>query len=140
MNILKVLTDKRIKGNIGEDATAKYLMKRKYKILERNYVEEDHEIDIIAENKEYICFVEVKTRSENAKNPYELLPRDAVDYKKRQSIISAARIFASVQNTDKKFRFDVSEVFLDGNKAVTKIDYLENAFTLNDEYKQRYRR
>ncbi len=54
MNILKIFTEKRIIGNIGEDAVVKYLKKNHYKILERNYVMGDHEIDIIAENDEYI--------------------------------------------------------------------------------------
>ena len=140
MNILKVLTERRIKGNIGEDGVAKYLKRNGYKILRRNYVEEGHEIDIIAENKEYISFVEVKTRTKSAKNPYDLLPRDAVDLKKRKSIISSARVFASFQNTDKKFRFDVAEVYLDENKKVLEINYIENAFTLNESTDHRYRK
>ena len=50
MQILKIRTEKRITGNIGEDAACKYLRKNKYKILKRNYVSNGHEIDIIAEN------------------------------------------------------------------------------------------
>ena len=87
MNILKVITEKRIKGNIGEVGVAKFLKKNGYKILERNYVADGHEIDIIARNKEHICFVEVKTRSDDAKNTYGVRPADAVDYNKRKSII-----------------------------------------------------
>ena len=130
MNILKALTEKRIKGNIGEDAVCKYLKRRKYKILYRNYVADGHEIDIIAEEKEHICFVEVKSRTEGAANPYDMLPRDAVDLKKQQSIIKAARVFAGTVGRDKKFRFDVAEVYLDQSKKAKEINYIENAFVL----------
>ena len=130
MNILKVLTERRIKGNIAEDAVCKYLKRRKYKILYRNYVADGHEIDIIAEEKEHICFVEVKSRSENALNPYDMLPRDAVDKNKQKSIITAARVFASSTGQRKKFRFDVAEVYIGKNNKADKINYLENAFVL----------
>lgn len=130
MNILKALTDKRIKGNIAEEAVCKYLKRRGYKILSQNYVADGHEIDIVAEEKEHICFVEVKSRTEDAKNPFDMLPRDAVDLKKQQSIISAARVFAAYSYGRKKFRFDIAEVFLDKNKKVNNINYIENAFVL----------
>ena len=51
------------KGKIGEKYAEKYLKKNGYKILERNMRNEYSEIDIIAESKEYIIFVEVKSRS-----------------------------------------------------------------------------
>lgn len=130
MNILKVLTEKRIKGNIAEDAICKYLKRKRYKILYRNYVANGHEIDIIAEDNEHICFVEVKSRSENALNPYDTLPRDAVDKNKQKSIISAAKVFASSIGERKKFRFDVAEVYLNKNNKADRIEYLENAFVI----------
>ena len=130
MNILKVLTDKRVKGNIAEAAVCKYLKKRRYKILYRNYVADGHEIDIIAEEKEHICFVEVKSRAEGAKNPYDMLPKEAVDIKKQESIIKAARVYAASVGGRKKFRFDVAEVYLNLSNKADKINYIENAFVL----------
>ena len=131
MNILKVITDKRKKGDIAESAVCKYLKKRRYKILYRNYVAEGHEIDIIAENKEYICFVEVKSRSEGSKNPYDMRPADAVDRLKRKSIITVARAFCAANYANKKYRFDVAEVFLGQKSEILTINYLESAFTLD---------
>ena len=49
-------------GDKGEAYAAKYLKKHKYKIIARNYKKPYGEIDIIAENKEVIAFVEVKKR------------------------------------------------------------------------------
>lgn len=67
-------------GNIGEEAAADYLCKEGYVILERNYRRSIGEIDIIANNKETLVFVEVKTRS----NTRYGFPAEAVHYHKRQ--------------------------------------------------------
>jgi len=52
-------------GKIGETAAYEYLQKENYIILEVNYRCKQGEIDIIAEDGEYLVFVEVKTRSSN---------------------------------------------------------------------------
>lgn len=140
MNILKVLTDKRIKGNTGEYGVAKLLKKRKYRVIEKNYIAGGQEIDIIAKNNEYICFVEVKTRSDNAKNTYGARPADAVNREKRRSIISAAKIYSSIHSNDGyKFRFDVAEVYLDDKGKIRQINYLENAFTADRDYNVKFK-
>ena len=51
-----------VNGRIGEDLTVYYLTKKGYNILCRNYRIRGAEIDIIAENGEFIIFVEVKSR------------------------------------------------------------------------------
>ena len=130
MNILKILTDKRIKGNIAEAAVCRYLKRRRYKILHKNYVADGHEIDIVAEEREHICFVEVRSRTEGAANPYGILLKQTVDRKKQESIIAAARVYSSATGGRKKFRFDVAEVYLTKSKRVDKINYIEGAFVL----------
>ena len=141
MNVLKLLTDKRIKGNVGESTVCKFLRKRKYKILERNYVANGHEIDIIARDRSHICFVEVKTRSVNAKDAYGTRPSDAVDADKRRSIISASAIYAAMHRSDGfKFRFDVAEVYINEDKSIKDINYLESAFTADSDRKSKFNR
>lgn len=56
-------TEKRRKGDIGEDVTCEYLEKRGYKVLGRNYLKPWGEIDIVAERVGTLSFVEVKTVS-----------------------------------------------------------------------------
>ena len=76
-------------GNQGEDYAAEYLRKNRYKILERNYRKRGGEIDIIAEKKGLIVFVEVKTRhSTTLSQPFE-----AVDLRKQDKIIQTAIMY-----------------------------------------------
>ncbi len=54
----------KIKGKYGEDIAAKYLIKKGYKIIERNYHFSRYgEVDIIAFDKGQLCFIEVKART-----------------------------------------------------------------------------
>lgn len=112
-------------GNIGEKYTVKYLRRKGYKILDRNMRNFYSEIDIIAENKEYIVFVEVKTRTEGQLYP----PRAAVNAEKRKKILSASRSYIKYKGINKKVRYDISEVYLTKQKhKVSCINYIERAF------------
>ena len=54
-------TEKRKIGDIGEEFTCRFLEGRGYKIVERNYLKKWGEIDIVAENKDGLHFIEVKS-------------------------------------------------------------------------------
>ena len=128
MNILKVLTEKRRTGNVGEDAAARLLRKHGYRILERNYAELGAEIDIIAKNREYYVFVEVKTRTLGHQSPKEPRPASSVTPEKQRKIITVAKWYLGTLPRGRKIRFDVIEVYLDEEKKVQRIMHLENAF------------
>lgn len=114
-----------INGANGEIFAARYLVKKGYNIVALNYRSRYGEIDIIAEDDEYILFVEVKSRDENAL----FLPREAVDNKKQQKIIQTARLYLSVADVEKQPRFDVIEVYLNSkNQRTAKINHIKNAF------------
>lgn len=118
-------------GDIGEDAAVKFLKKKGYKTVARNYVTPHGELDIIAENNEYIIFAEVKTR-DIRRNPKYGRPSDAVNKAKQRRIIYSAKIYLSKHPSKKKQRLDVIEVLKseDGNGKVTvsDINHIENAF------------
>ncbi len=134
MNILKILTEKRRTGNIGEDAAAKYLRKHGYKVLERNYAELGAEIDIIARNRKYYVFVEVKTRTVGHISPKEPRPASAVTPEKQRKIITTAKWFLGSVPKGRRIRFDIIEVYLNEEKEVQRIMHLENAFSYNTSH------
>ena len=122
-------------GMIGENAAASFLAKHGFTIVGRNIHVSHKEIDLIVEDKENFVFVEVKTRRQDPtrESPYGR-PSDAVDYKKRKYIYTAAEIYLEEHPTDKMPRIDVIEVYLspkpsqDANPAVLKINWFQNAF------------
>ena len=142
MRILQINTDKRRLGTLGERAAARFLRKSRYRIIERNYCSDEHEIDFIAEDKEYLVFVEVKTRTLGHESAREPRPAAAVTPEKQRSVISAAKQYIAFHPTDKKKRFDVIEVYvndINSRKNVAEIKHLVGAFNLNSAYKSSYR-
>ena len=112
-------------GNLGEDLAVNYLMKNKYIIISRNYRTRYGEIDIIAKDKEYLVFIEVKAR----KNTNFGYPREAVNFTKQRKIKELANYFLLKENKmNNNIRFDVVEVFLDKNNEAQSIEIITNAF------------
>lgn len=139
MKILEILTPKRKTGNVGEALAAKYLRKNGYKIIKKNYVAIGNEIDIIAENKDTVAFIEVKTRTVGHENPKESRPAASVTKPKQQKIISTAKYFLGSRATGKHARLDIIEVYLNEDKTQNRIIHIENAFNANTAY-EKYRR
>ena len=109
----------KIKGDLGEQKAVEFLKRRKYKILERNYKNKIGEIDIIAQQKKKMIFVEVKTRSSLQYGN----PAEAVNYHKQKKIRQVAECYLQQNKLeDADMRFDVIEV-LDGD-----VNYIEDAF------------
>lgn len=110
-------------GKTGEDAVCKYLENLGYSIAVRNYRIKGGEIDIIAENSDYIVFVEVKTRK-----PDSLVSGyDAVNKRKKGLIIKTAADYCCKYPTILQPRFDLAQVVFDG-KTICSIDYIKNAY------------
>lgn len=120
-------------GNAGEEAAAKYLKKNHYKILERNYFYGKHEIDIIAENHDFLIFVEVKTRTYCLNNYFRFgRPCMAIDYRKKNGIFDAARGYCLTSPIKKKIRMDVIEVYFNDQtpSRVLSIHHMPDAFRI----------
>ena len=101
-------------GRLGETAVCRQLEQQGYSIVRRNFCVRGGEIDIIAENGEYLAFVEVKTRKPNSLTS----GFDDVTAKKQARLI---------QTTELQPRFDIACVMMQG-KQILSVDYLENAF------------
>ena len=119
------------KGKTGENYVCRYLRKKKYKIVQVNMRNKFSEIDIIAENNDFIVFVEVKTRT----HQNDMRPVYAVNLQKQRKIMNAARYYLSFDNkTLKQPRFDVAEVFINDKGKLQNINYIENAFSQGGNY------
>lgn len=112
-------------GAIGEKIAQDFLIDNNYKILKLNYrFSRMGEIDIIAREKEYICFIEVKTR----RNTLFGRPSEAVDKRKQARMIKLAYIYLKEHNIkDGNVRFDIVEILYKGQNDYT-INLIENAF------------
>ena len=115
--------DKQLLGRYGEVVASRYLRFQGYDIISAHYHSRLGEIDIVAEDKKFICFVEVKTRSENMISA----PADAVDFGKRNKIISTSQVFLKDYETKKQIRYDIIEVFFENDEPV-RINLIKNAF------------
>ena len=97
------------KGAVGELLAARYLRKQKYTLLAANYRTRFGEIDIIAANRKYIAFVEVKQRNSTA----IAAPQEAVTAEKQQKILRTAALYLQNHPTKLQPRFDVISVVMD---------------------------
>lgn len=139
MKILNIKTPKTLLGKYGEKMARRYLRRHGYKIIKKNFVAESNEIDIIAENRETLAFVEVKTRTIGHENPNEPRPASSVDPKKQRGIIKAATFYTAYNPTPKKKRFDIVEVYVNqknGKYSLAEIKHLINTFNLNTAYER----
>lgn len=113
-------------GNWGEEKAASYLKRHGYKVLDRNCRYRQGEIDIVAEKKELIVFVEVKTR----KNDTYAEAREFVTNAKQQRVIAAAQLWMQENDCEKQPRFDVIEIYAPNGESSlnVRINHLKNAF------------
>ena len=118
--------NKQLLGSFGEDAAAAFLSKKGFTVIQRNFSCRLGEIDIIAEEGEYLAFVEVKLR----KNADHGEAREFVTFSKQKRIILAAKYWLSRHPTELQPRFDVVEVYApDGARGRVYLRLLRDAFS-----------
>jgi len=109
--------DTRNTGFKYEKIAAEFLKSNGYKIIMLNYYCSAGEIDIVAQDEEYLCFVEVKYRSDLSDGN----PAEAVDMRKAARISRSALVYMNqyAVPTDTPCRFDVVSI-LDDEKELIK--------------------
>lgn len=114
------LMNKRELGTNYEKMACDYLESKEYKIIERNFRTYKGEIDIIASDKEYLVFVEVKFRAKNSFG----YSAEAVGVHKQGIIYRVAECYLTLHTEycNKPCRFDV--IAIDNNE----INHIVNAF------------
>ena len=110
----------KVKGNQGEEKACDYLKKQGYRILEQNFRCKVGEVDIIAQDGEYLVFVEVKYRKNNRHG----LPQEAVTFSKQKKISATAGYYIMTHHMKENVsvRFDVVSVLDE------EITLIKNAF------------
>ena len=114
-------------GDLGENFAAELYEKSGYTVIKRNYHSRYGEIDLIAENDDTLCFVEVKTRNLTSLGT----PAETVDYRKQKKLTLTAMKFLTETELFKQPRFDVLELWqYDGE--IVRYNLIENAFSAED--------
>ena len=111
-------------GALGEVYASRYLRDRGYDIVCANYRTRLGEVDIVAQKKGVLAFIEVKTRTEGM----IATPAESVGTHKQKRIAMAAAQFLKSERASVRSRFDVIEVYLDRDENLQKIRHIQNAF------------
>jgi len=110
-------------GFKGEEIIARWLAKKGYTILQKNFYTRYGEIDIIAQKDDVLAFVEVKTR----KARYFPISTVVTRSKQRKIIATAKRYVLRHKIVDRVLRFDIATLIL--SETSHEINYIRNAFT-----------
>ncbi|MGN0243261.1 MAG: YraN family protein [Lachnospiraceae bacterium] len=111
--------NKRNVGSEQEKQAVRFLTEQGYRIIECNYQCRQAEIDIIAWDREYLCFIEVKYRAGKRYG----MGAEAVDVRKQRRICYASLVYLTQHGmSDVPVRYDV--VSVDGER----ITLMKNAF------------
>lgn len=118
--------ERKLLGRWGEALVAEDLRKKGCAILAAGWYCRMGEIDLIAADKRYLRFVEVKLR----KDAHFAQAREAVDLRKQEKLRLAAQLYLVENPTALQPRFDVAEVYAPEGLETKKpeIIYIENAF------------
>jgi putative endonuclease len=116
---------RRGRGNVAEAAAARYLERKGYRILERNFFWRGCEIDIVALDRDVLVFVEVRS----LRHGLGFNPIATIGPRKRAQLIKAARVYLTKNDLIGKrdCRFDVMGILVreDGEHDV---EHLVDAF------------
>ena len=116
-------------GCKGETAAASFLKREGYKIICTDYRTKLGQIDIIAKDRDTVCFVEVKTRSTLRFGQ----PDEAVEIFKQRKISQSALIYLKEKKLlESRARFDVVRILYNDNEP--QVELIKDAFSLDESY------
>jgi putative endonuclease len=116
--------DRQEVGKLGEKEARKFLKKRGYHIREAGFRCHHGEIDIIAQKKDWLVFVEVRTKS----NLEFGTPEESITQAKKERLIASALSYTtSRENLPSLWRIDFIAIELDEKGKTRRIELIENA-------------
>jgi len=109
-------------GKLGEQKAAEFLIGKGYEIKYKNYRYLKGEIDIIAQKKEILAIVEVKSRSSNFLENIA----ETVNQKKINLLVATADQYVTTNGLNVEVRFDIITILK--KKGLFEIEHLKDAF------------
>jgi putative endonuclease len=111
-------------GILGEKLAKDFLKKKGYRIRDTNFRCRHGEIDVVAEKKGSLIFIEVRTKTGTG----FCSPEESVTFAKKEKLIASALAYRDIhQNLPLSWRIDFVAVELDQNGKATRIELIENA-------------
>lgn len=113
-------------GKLGEKAARDYLKKKGYSIKALNYRCREGEIDIICKKKDYLVFVEVRSKTGSDFG----IPEESMTFAKKGKLINAALSYLGNQiKPPELWRIDFVAVEINRGGRISRIEHIENAVT-----------
>lgn len=109
-------------GQLGENLAKKYLENKGFKIIDTNYRTKLSEIDLIAQFKDIMVFIEVRTRTGDKFGA----PEQSLTRKKVNKVIKNAQMYMKYKGYTGRYRIDAVCVVLDKNKKLIRLTHYEN--------------
>jgi putative endonuclease len=123
--------DRQEVGKLGEKAAQKFLKKRGYRIRETGFRCRHGEIDIVAQKKDYLVFVEVRTKSSSDFGT----PEESITQAKKEKLIASALTYTNTHhNLPSLWRIDVVAIELDDKGQTKRIELIENAIEQDSRF------
>jgi putative endonuclease len=98
-----------MRGRLGEAAAEAFLVARGFRVLARNHRTRRGEVDLVCQDGDVLCFVEVRAREVGS----PVLPEESVDRRKARRVVAAATDWAMRNGgLERAIRFDVVAVEL----------------------------
>ncbi|MHB0978352.1 MAG: YraN family protein [Minisyncoccota bacterium] len=128
-------TEKRKLGDLGENIACDYLERHGFEILDRNYLRKWGELDIVAEKKGIIHFIEVKSVSHVtlSMNVTHVTPTDTYRPEENVHPWKLKRLSRAMQTyilekrlDDREFQLDIITVKIDQNSRKARVEMIEN--------------
>lgn len=128
-----MISENRKTGNLGEDIACRFLEKKGFDIIERNYLKKWGEIDIVSKQGATIHFIEVKSVSceilntiSHETNGYR--PEDNVHSEKLKRLSRTIQTYLLERGVthETNWQFDVVTVYIDKKSLISRVILLEN--------------
>ena len=123
--------DRQETGKQGEQLAQKFLKKQGYRIRETGFHCCRGEIDIVARKKDYLVFVEVRTRTGHEFGT----PEESITQAKKEKLIATALTYInSHEDLPSLWRIDVVAIELDDKGKTERIELIENAIEADSRF------